>query len=139
MSRFFFQTFFVPAFGDRANKIGAFFFGCFFQQKRRAARPAGLWNRAIPRGIIAFGVLVTGKKCFPAAGFFLNQHAGTAIVRALYTGIDRFARCAVRLGIFTFRISAAGQKFSIPTLFNGHRTVAFGTYFIGGFVRIGGF
>ena len=107
------------------------FFCSFFYHKFSTAPGAGLVYGFVPCGKGAFGKTVTPVKYFTPARFFFNNVPGTTRFGACNAQVLSVA-VGQGLGVFTFRVTAAGQKIAVTAPFHDHGAAALVADYIGG-------
>lgn len=114
----------------RALEEGAFTFGCFLNQKWRAAFGAGfVGNGFVPACEGTIRISAASVKDLPAFGLFFRDFSGASGHRAGYSKRGTFAVCMGGLGVLAVRVSAACQELTETTLFDQHGFSAFAAYF----------
>ena len=129
LSSFFFKSASLFQAGNECS----LFFGGFFNQKFGTAHWAFSIEGFIPGGKGTIWKTTAAVENFTTFGGTLDNVSGTVLFRAADTDLFAVAVRIQRLGIFALRITAAGQKTSIATFFDNHRSAALVTHFIGGF------
>ena len=115
----------IPAPLAETGEIGPSLFGGFFHQERGVAVRTFFIDRFVPNSVSAFWKPVAAIEYFSPFGLLLDQLAITIFFRAIYTRFPTRFHRVDRVGIFTFGISATGQKFSVSALLNDHGLAAF--------------
>ena len=126
---------FIPALFGVAGEKRTLLFGGFFNQKSGAAHGAFLSHGLVPQGKRAVGKITASVEYFTpfgpslqkgaAAGFFGTRDAGSL------TSVGRDNR----MRIFTLRVTAAGIKRTVFSLFYEHEFSTFFADSVGSFVR----